>query len=492
MQNPSKYQQAVADFIKNGTGHAVVEAVAGSGKTTTIVWALSFIPPSAKALFLAFNKSIATELSARVPKNTLASTLNGFGWQICQANSTQRSVLDADKTAKTLQNKVLDMANKKQKDYYWTVRGAVKKLIGLARGQLLIAPTREQWLALAANYGVELNGYAATPALLDDFIAVLDRTYSICKADLTTMDFDDQLFMPVFMNWPVPTFDYIFVDEAQDLNPVQQELVMRAATTGRVVAVGDRRQSIYGFRGADTASIPNLIERLKATVLPLSICYRCAKNVVREAQQVFPGIEFHDASPEGEVNDVVGDVTTMAKPGDFILCRTTAPLVIKCFQFIRSGVRAHVRGRDIGAGIIALLDKMIKKGGTQDARELQLFIGEYRDITCGNLLAQEKESEATICRDTCDCLLAFLEEAKTINDAKKAIEAMFSDDIAGVVLSTVHKAKGLEAENVYIIHQELMPHPMAKKPVDVEQEHHIRYVAVTRAKVRLTYVTDKK
>jgi DNA helicase II / ATP-dependent DNA helicase PcrA len=63
---PSKYQKAIYSFIENGKGNAVVEAVAGSGKTTTIVEATSRIPPKDRAIFVAFNKSIATELSKKL------------------------------------------------------------------------------------------------------------------------------------------------------------------------------------------------------------------------------------------------------------------------------------------------------------------------------------------------------------------------------------------------------------------------------------------
>ena len=80
---PSKYQESIFDFVKNGTGNAIVDAVPGSGKTTTIVKALEFIPPNLDVLFCAFNKHIADELKTRVPANCSVGTLNSLGWQIC-------------------------------------------------------------------------------------------------------------------------------------------------------------------------------------------------------------------------------------------------------------------------------------------------------------------------------------------------------------------------------------------------------------------------
>ena len=79
---PSKFQQKIYDFITNGSGNAVVSAVAGSGKTTTLLNALKLIPTNKRVLFLAFNKSIAKELQERVPNtpNIHVKTVHGFGY----------------------------------------------------------------------------------------------------------------------------------------------------------------------------------------------------------------------------------------------------------------------------------------------------------------------------------------------------------------------------------------------------------------------------
>lgn len=61
----------------------------------------------------------------------------------------------------------------------------------------------------------------------------------------------------------------------------------------------------------------------------------------------------------------------------------------------------------------------------------------------------------------------------------------------GVTLSTIHKAKGLEAEKVYILALDLMPHPIALKSGKdwvLEQEKNMKYVAITRSKFELVYI----
>jgi len=65
---------------------------------------------------------------------------------------------------------------------------------------------------------------------------------------------------------------------------------------------------------------------------------------------------------------------------------------------------------------------------------------------------------------------------------------VFSDDKQGIAFSTVHKAKGLEADRVFILHPEMMPHPKASKPWEQQQERNIKYVSETRSKEYLGFV----
>ena len=83
---PSIYQEAIFDFIQNGTGNCVIDAVAGSGKTSTIVKALKMIPSDKKVIFVAFNKSIVNELISRVPKNVEVKTMHSFGFGAVRYN----------------------------------------------------------------------------------------------------------------------------------------------------------------------------------------------------------------------------------------------------------------------------------------------------------------------------------------------------------------------------------------------------------------------
>ena len=102
----STYQQAVIDWVTahiTVPGALIVEAVAGSGKTFTIVKAAQLLPTSAKAVFLAFNKKIATELGTKLPDHVESKTLNALGWALCRYRLGKQITVDRNKTRDLIQ-----------------------------------------------------------------------------------------------------------------------------------------------------------------------------------------------------------------------------------------------------------------------------------------------------------------------------------------------------------------------------------------------------
>lgn len=471
---PSEFQVAIFDFVKNGKSNAVVEAVAGSGKTTTIVKALEFTDPSSDVAFVAFNRHIAKELAEKVPRHVRVSTLHSLGYTACRQAYGANLLVEPDKVGKILE-RVLD------KFIYGNKFPAVRHLVSLVKANL-VDISDENLDDLSLYYGVELNEsreiiYAAVKR-------VIKKSYDQRRS---VIDFDDMCWLPVVDHLPVKKIDFLFVDEAQDLNKNQIELVLMhlKKNGGRVVAVGDRHQSLYGFRGADTEAIPNLIEALKAEVLPLNISYRCPKSHVRMAQNLVPDIRAADWAIEGVVRDVSGDMLTLeAIPGDMVLCRTNAPLIRPCFALIRRGVKAVIRGRDIGKGLQVLI-RGVKATGIED---LMAKLAAYKTREMSKLLAAEKSSLAQVLQDKVDTVIALADGVETVMDLSFHIDQVFSDDVGGVVFSSIHRAKGLEADRVFILRPDLMPHPMAKYPWELVQERNVKYVAYTRSKSELAFV----
>jgi DNA helicase-2/ATP-dependent DNA helicase PcrA len=472
---PNKYQQAVYDHIRNGQGNLIVEARAGSGKTSTIVQALQFLPKSRNVLFVAFNRHIAEELSARAPINVEVSTLNSFGFR-CMRNAGMQSKIKDNKVKNIVWYKIYREQNFGQ---YVRIVGAVLKTISLCKAHCIVKPNEKDIDWITTRYVITYPS-----ELKSTFINVVQQTMEESLRQTQIIDFDDQLLYPICKSLPIPQYDYVFVDEAQDLNPVQIELIKRACR-GMCVAVGDTHQAIYGFRGADPDAIANIQLAFQSTVLPLSICYRCSKNVIIEAQKIVPDIEYADNAQAGTVTTLsVDEYRDKIDDGDWVLCRTTAPLVHEALRMIRNRRRAMVKGRQIGEAILFLAERVLLDD-ERGVDALDAYEMEQCEKLRGNELAllEMQDQVATI---------RALVEAYGLDGLKQGIADLFGDNtIDGVMYCTVHRSKGLETNNVYLICPELMPHPKATEEWQKVQERNLQYIAITRAKQNFYYVEGK-
>ena len=463
----SKYQKDIFKDISKGTDHTVVIARAGSGKTSTIVEGFKYLPRGKKTLMVAFNKSIADELKQRAPSYVDVMTLHSLGFRAVK-QSFGNVVLENDK-ARTLTATVIG------DDYdLWELNQSICKCVSLCKGFLVDAPDRIG--DLMDKFGIEIFDLTR-----EQFIKHVIKVLGLCKATKMVIDFDDMIWFPFVYRLNVGKFDVVFVDEAQDLNAAQMAMVLSAnKPTGRIIAVGDPAQSIYQFRGADSEAIPNFIEKLDAKTLPLSVTYRCPKKVVKLAQEVVPDIECLDSAPDGIVEDIsTTELLKKVKPGDFILSRTNAPMIKYCMALLKSGVPANIQGRDVGAN----LQYFIKKSKAKTINSFITYVNEWREQEVKRLMTEKKDTTATI--DKAECLLNLCEGNLTIKDLKETIEKLFDDvdDNKKVILSTTHKAKGLERDRVFVLYNTYRYGPGV-----VGEEANLWYVAVTRAKKELYLV----
>ena len=90
--------------------------------------------------------------------------------------------------------------------------------------------------------------------------------------------------------------------------------------------------------------------------------------------------------------------------------------------------------------------------------------------------------------DKIDTIVAISDGCQNVQEVTNKISTTFSDDVEGVIFSSIHKAKGLEAKNIYLLRPELLPHPMAKQPWEWQQEKNLSYVAMTRTLEKFSYV----
>jgi DNA helicase-2/ATP-dependent DNA helicase PcrA len=485
-------QQRVKDFIKTGRGSAIVVAVAGSGKTTTIVACANELPTNISATFVAFNKNIVNELNERLPKHVKAQTLNGLGsytwWRAC----------GKPKNMETSKNKTITIVRQLLSDDDQELYAlAVCRLVALAKSVGLVPvgvektfpltrDTEQAWYDLIDKYEVELEEGATAEALINHCRVVLRRSIEVGKE---FVDFDDQMYLPVIFRVRFWQHDLIFVDEAQDVNMVQRAMLKLALRPGgRLIAVGDPCQAIYGFRGADTDSIENIKREFAASELPLSVSYRCPQAVVAEAQRYVSHIEAFPKAPQGLVRNLERFDQTFFRPTDGVVCRNTAPLIDLAYKLLKNRKACRVLGREIGQGLVSLVKKM----KARDLATLETRLREFQEREVAKAMAKGEEKKAEGITDKVETLGVFIswlpETERTVKGLLAAIDGLFTDNDKGVTtLSTIHKAKGGEYPRVLILNPSLMPSKWARQQWQQVQERNLQYVAITRAQEELYY-----
>jgi len=482
----SQFQNNVFDFAENETGHGIVNAVAGSGKTFTLIETMKRI--QGNSLFVAFNKAIADELGRKVPAHVTAATLHSMGLKTI-TKSLGRTKID-NKKIQFIMNGIAQLEiypgmKNEEKTEIFRKRSKIMGMISICKATLTDWTNSKDVAKVCDFYGRDFD-----LTIMGLFKLVFQRSIEMIKV----VDFDDMIYFPVAMKLKPTKFDWVFVDEAQDLNRAQIELVLSLIKkpNGRILAVGDPFQSIYGFRGADSEAMSRIKNALEAKELPLSICYRCPKDHINLAKDLVPHIEAADNAPKGEIlhvdrDEFVKNVITETNP--LVICRINAPLVGYALSMIANGHKAVVRGLDIGMNLVNIV-RSIKAKNIDDLFE-KINYWQDKEIT---KLRRRKASESTVdlINDKADAIRLIADTCRDPFHVINTIQNLFSDDTKkGVVLSTVHKAKGLEADAVYIVKPELMPlNRKNQQDWELEQEHNIQYVAYTRAKNRLVFVNE--
>lgn len=495
----SKYQERIFDFVQNKKGSAVVSAVAGSGKTTTIVECAKRIPSNKRVLFLAFNNPIAKELSDRLNeyKNVQCKTLHALGFSaIARAYKGTNLKVEKDKWDNYIKDNISFLSS-----YITEETTDIDKKQYINNICNLLEKCRVNLVRHDEVYLIKKLAYHHNILLIADEVEVvanlLELVYTPNKKGI--IDFVDMITLPCVCE-PIKRnifrFDFVFIDECQDLNKAQRELMLSAvnfAWGGRFIAVGDRKQAINGFCGAGCDSFDLLAKCAKGNELPLSVNYRCGKEIIKLAKDIVPQIEAHEGAEEGKV-EYLTDLKGI-KTNDMILCRSSAPLISLCLKMLANNIPSYVKGTELGENLIKLIDKQKAKNFKSLNEKLQKELIKIRQKAIKEGVREEEveDSKQVISfKDKINCINAFADECEGIADMKRKMANVFSDvkKNNAVCLSTVHKSKGLEADRVFIV----LPHKLpltwqGQKDWEYEQEMNLKYVAFTRAKKYLGIVT---
>lgn len=466
----SEFQEAIFEKVQEQSQDLLIQAVAGSGKTTTIIEAMKYAPGDSR--FLAFNKAIADDIRRRASGGEV-KTLNALGHAQVLANCPEAK-LNARKNLEILKKIMGDSQEFKDDGY------TLSRVLGLGKNcafGLEEPPETQDFIDLIEAYAFDIPFEK-----LSSYATICREGFEQSRLKEDEFDFDDQLWLPVVNHWDFPPVDNVFVDECQDLSPIQHEMLKMMAKKSRIVAVGDRHQAIYGFRGASHNSMDELKELFSMKELPLSISYRCSQSVVLAAQEFCKEIQWREGAPEGLIEWKDHDPRQAKDYARWmVLSRTNAPLFREILRCIREQEPCRVMSNFIDS--------------------FQSFIRGFKATYTKDCVAKldrwfEREKEACLAKgkigklaglyDKYETVKLLCSEFKLVADMVAMVKAL-GESTRGPIFATIHKAKGLEHKHVYILRPDLLGGFGELTAEQRVQEDNLHYVAITRAKETLTY-----
>lgn len=496
----SAQQEIIFESFERGRGHRVVRARAGTGKTTTILTGVSRAPERSITL-CAFGTRNKEDLETKLREQGIVSavqvqTIHAMGLGAVRRWWDRIRVQDKNAPVKRADQLTEAVCGTQAPD-------KLKRLVSILH-------TKAREITPHATEVGQLTDLAYQFECVPDDewqqsgfdVAWLEKRaleamdLAAKRKPVSGIDFADMIFLPVRNRWLRPAKDMVVVDEAQDMTEAQLEIAL-GVCSGRVFIVGDDRQGIFGFRGADSSSLDKLKARLHAEELGLTVTYRCGKAIVALAKQLVPDFEAAPSAPEGKVSTIpIERLALDVELGDFILSRKNAPLTSVAMSLIRQQKRVKVAGKDIGDGLARIVDRLTKGKGKDSIPQVLDKLVHWEERETARALAAGREDQVEDVHDKAETLRVLIDGVTGAPELLARIEGLFTDNglgAAGIVTcSSVHKAKGLEADQVFVL-RDTLGQGVGKKgkpltPAQELEEQNIEYVAITRAKESLVWV----
>jgi DNA helicase II / ATP-dependent DNA helicase PcrA len=501
----SEYQNMIFDNVEHGSGNMTISAAAGAAKSTTIINCIKIIDQKKKVLFIAFNKDIVESIRKKVgdKKNAKISTFHSLGYSILAENMgrvTKSMDFVNEFKYRNYIKKNIDKLTKfgeigtlgKNKYNY------INNIIDLVEySRYYLAFSTKEIERISRKYGL---------ALCRDEVDVCKEVLKWGKENTNQIDYTDMIWLPNVLNFNTKKylFNWILIDEAQDTSIAEQQLIKKCFKRGaRFIAVMDQFQQINIWAGSSDEAIDNFKNYPNTKEFILPITYRCPKKIVELAKDYSNNIIAADNAIEGEINY---DVSINApSSNDMVLCRTTAPLVDLHLKYMRINKKSYIKGfeniRDNYVSLIktAYATNIDVNCKTTSGLFTKLYKNLFRQIEIVKKMYGLDEDDAMMHEsvysmyDSIQGIKAIAEGLNTVDELVDKINIVFSGDESDAVqLSTIHKAKGLEADNIYILLPSLMPLKFAKKDWEIKTEKNLIYVAYTRAKKTLNFIKEDK
>ena len=543
---PSTYQQDILDFfLNNPQSNMLVNALAGSGKSTTACMLSEHSKTS--DLYIAFNASVVEEFKKKIknPK-TKVMTMHSLAYSIMLYNVEQESKDSGEKpkgfgsqrSKRTVSldnfkpHKILDEEITKRYGRYieFAKRVFLKdnyvNLYNLCRLTLTDMSSNKDVSRLINDHVLFLyygdEGYSAPDiSEITSTLKILDTKSKQQFETQGVIDFTDMLWITFnklkYDNWEVPywaLYTNIYCDEVQDFSNIQLNfLKFIKRTKGRYVFIGDFHQAIYNFAGANAQAF-NQIPKMFAPVetFDLPICYRCAKSHLSRVNREYgiPILPCDDA-PMGFVKTIdKNKISEYAKAGDMVISRKNKWIAEVVLDLARNGTPIFIEDKEMVAAIKRqILSSKCTSVGTLK-KFLQKVISNYNkklfEIVSKNVRegGHEEEhleavTETNSKIDNTSFLLEILEgylehhaSSDSVSKFSNFIDKLLNTTPSPscVRLCSIHKAKGLEATNVFVLNEAKINYDFRNSKEQNVQEKNLSYIATTRAKEGLYLVKE--
>lgn len=544
-------QKKIFDFVEHGTGNGIIDAVAGAGKTTTLMGCVTHIPNLDDVIYCAFNTSIRKELQKKfhaAKKNVKVCTIHSLGFQMLRATGDFK--IDDGKYSDIIKNTeffesltpeideilnyhdhcsvaqiksleerrdTLDWDEKntlnESQQYVYTI---IKRILDINQKYrcTLTNPVIDEYDGLVRHFGIfpswELDSETFPQELECYFRAhqkLLKEGTSIAISH-GIIDFTDQLYLPFVRNLTSrKKYGFVFVDECQDLSKAQLYVVKQyLRADGRLLAVGDPYQAIYGFAGADCESFNRVKETFNCTVLGLTDCFRCPQSVIEIAQSIRPDIKGFKDYP-GKIYIIPQrEVVHNIRGGDLVICRSRQPLMAMALKLITKDFKVKIHPDELQEfmGNYKSNFKPQELRGILSEESIDKFFDQVRERNEKRIIRENQNADPIIrqmiineeVKDMEETLI-FLKKKyfdwrlNTLDSILMRLKhTLSSPDDDAIKISSIHRAKGLENDRVFILEYNKLPF---KRDLEWErtQERNLHYVAVTRPKEELYLCDDQ-
>jgi superfamily I DNA/RNA helicase len=458
---PTSEQQDIIDTVGIG-GNLVIQAGAGTGKTSTLQLVAHQLPATDKVLYVAYNKAIATEAATKFPNHVTCRTSHSLAFGAVGRNFSHR--LNSGRTTS------FEVAKKMGLGWLNLSRDIA---INPSRLATISADTVRRFCysadtEITASHVPFQNGVTGSRHnhLAATVLPIAQRWWTDVNDAKGSLPFEHDHYLKMWaLTNPELPYDVIFLDEAQDSNPVLADLILRQ-THAQQVVVGDGCQQMYAWRGAVDAmkDWPN------ATQLYLTQSWRFGQEIADEANKwlsLLPTPLRLSGNPA--IKSRLEDVSEPRA----VLCRTNAGAMAVVLEALDNERKVAMVGGGQQLARLAQAATDLLNGKRTSHPELYAF---------PNWAAVCKYAqEETTGRD----LLPLVNLIDTHGPERiiAATQAMVNEDQADIVASTTHKAKGREWDSVRAANDFFVPYPNDDGEVSVSDgEAMIGYVAITRAR----------